>query len=123
MATTDHTVRRRVLLAEDQDDLRLMLRIALELAGHEVFEAADGPSAVRVALAERPDTALIDLGLPGCDGYEVARQVRETCGRAIRLVALTGSGLAGDRSKATDAGFDVFLVKPVTVARLAATLA
>ena len=117
------TSRRRILLAEDQRDLREMLRLALELAGHQVFEAADGPTAVRVALAQKPDAALIDIGLPGCDGYEVARRLRETCGRAIRLVALTGHGELEDRSKATDAGFDVYLVKPVTASRLAATLA
>jgi DNA-binding response OmpR family regulator len=122
MAASTHSSR-RILLAEDQDDLREMLRMALEFAGHQVFEAPDGHSAVRVALAERPDAALIDLGLPGCDGYEVARRLRQTCGAAIRLVALTGRGGLEDRTKATDAGFDVYLIKPVTAARITATLA
>jgi DNA-binding response OmpR family regulator len=112
----------RILLAEDQGDLRQMLRISLELAGHQVFDAGDGPSAVRVAIDQRPDAALIDIGLPGCDGYEVARQLRQRFGAAIRLVALTGHSTGEDRSKAAEAGFDVFLVKPVTVARLEATL-
>ena len=123
MATSAQPAPRRILVADDQADLRRMLRVAFELAGHQVFEAADGPSAVRVALAHRPDTAFIDIGLPGCDGYEVARQLRESCGRAIRLVALTGRSGAEDRSKATDAGFDVYLAKPVSAARLAAALA
>jgi CheY-like chemotaxis protein len=113
---------RRILLAEDQKDLRQMLRISLELSGHLVFEAADGPSAVAVALDHRPDTALIDIGLPGCDGYEVARQLRQQCGGAIRLVALTGHSTGEDRSKATAAGFDAYLVKPVTLAFLEAAL-
>ena len=121
--TPDLPVRRRILLAEDQGDLRHMLKLSLELAGHEVFEAHDGPSAVRVAQDRQPDTALIDIGLPGCDGYEVARQVRQCCGRAIRLVALTGHDTSEDRSRATDAGFDTYLVKPVNPARLHAMLA
>jgi DNA-binding response OmpR family regulator len=112
----------RVLLAEDQGDLRQMLRLALERAGHQVFEAADGPAAVLVALAQKPDAALIDIGLPGCDGYEVARRLRETYGRTMRLVALTGRGRSEDQSKAAAAGFDEYLVKPVTAAHLSATL-
>jgi CheY-like chemotaxis protein len=123
MTTSAQPSRRRVLLVDDHGDLREMLRMALELAGHQVLEAADGPSAVRAASAHRPDTAFIDIGLPGCDGYEVARQLRKTCGSAIRLVALTGRAGLEDRSKATDAGFDVYLVKPVTAARIAAMLA
>jgi signal transduction histidine kinase/ActR/RegA family two-component response regulator len=113
---------RRVLIVEDNEDAREMLRRLLELAGHDVRAAVDGPSGVTAALALVPDVALIDLGLPGLDGYEVARRIRASVGAAIRLVALTGYGQQEDRARACDAGFDAHLVKPVDVAQLAAAL-
>src|SRR5262249_23243967 len=68
--------RRRILVVEDDDDAREMLRVQLTLAGHDVHEAADGPTGVEAATALTPDIALIDIGLPGFDGYEVARRIR-----------------------------------------------
>ena len=89
-----------------------------------MHEAADGPSGVQAILKVRPDIALVDVGLPGLDGYEVARRVRATDeGRGIRLVALTGYGLPEDHRRSKEAGFDAHLVKPVDPARLAAVLA
>jgi signal transduction histidine kinase/CheY-like chemotaxis protein len=105
----------RVLIAEDNVDSRDLLQFALEQLGHRVEPCDDGSSAIERALVGRPDAMLIDLGLPGSDGYQVARVVREALGRAVRLVALTGYGQPGDRERAFAAGFDAFLVKPAEI--------
>jgi signal transduction histidine kinase/CheY-like chemotaxis protein len=110
--------RRRVLLVEDQVDAREMMRFALELAGHDVTEANDGPSAVAAVADTNPHIAFVDIGLPGFNGYEVARQVRAMRGRAIVLVALTGYGQPSDREQSEGAGFDHHLVKPVDLDRV-----
>jgi PAS domain S-box-containing protein len=115
-------VRRRVLIVEDNDDVRQMLKILLEHEGHEVFEAVDGTEGVRAASRFRPDLALVDLGLPILDGYDVARFIRRQPHQPQRLVALTGYGQADDRRRALDAGFDEHLVKPVDPNRLAELL-
>ena len=96
------------------------VRMLLELAGHHVCEASDGNAGVALLLAERPDVALVDIGLPGVDGYELARQVRGGCD--TRLVALTGYGGHGDRERAAGAGFDAHLVKPVEFEELRAVI-
>ena len=104
---------RRVLLVEDNEDAREALRLALSLDGHDVLEAADGQHGIDLALAERPHLALIDVGLPGIDGYEVARRLRAVPADRPYLIALTGYGQPDDRARATAAGFDAFMVKPV----------
>ena len=89
------------------------------LAGHEVHEAADGLSGIEAVAKLAPDLALIDIGLPGIDGYEVARRIRTTeKGRAMRLIAISGYGQPGDRRRAMEAGFDAHLTKPVAIQRL-----
>jgi len=113
---------RRVVIVEDNDDAREMLRHLLEMSGHEVHEARDGPAGVGLALAVRPDVVLIDLGLPGLDGYAVARSIRAQRGQTIRLVAITGYGLPDDQRRTREAGFDVHLVKPVDPAELTGAL-
>jgi signal transduction histidine kinase len=113
---------RRVLVVEDNDDAREMLRNLLHLFGHEVHEACDGASGIEEARRVRPDAALIDIGLPGIDGYEVARRIRADVPGA-RLVALTGYGQPEDRDRALAAGFDVHLVKPVDPEQLQRLLA
>ena len=88
---------RRIVIVEDSEDSREMLRYLLEHAGHEVYEAVDGPSAVESILRIAPHVALVDLGLPGLDGCEVARRVRaDESGRAVQLVAMTGYGQPED---------------------------
>jgi CheY-like chemotaxis protein len=114
----------KVLIVEDNRDARTTLRMLLTLAhGHDVIEADDGAAALQIALDERPDVALIDLGLPGLDGLEVARRIRAVRGRdEIYLVALTGYGEQEDRRRAEAAGFDVHFVKPVDISALAKLL-
>jgi signal transduction histidine kinase/ActR/RegA family two-component response regulator len=107
--------RLRVVIAEDNADSRELLQFALEQLGHHVEPCADGVSAIECALASRPDAMLIDLGLPGSDGFQVARAVREALGAEVRLVALTGYGQPADRDRAAAAGFDAFLVKPAEI--------
>jgi len=113
---------RRVLVIEDNDDAREMLRNVLVLLGHEVHEAHDGASGIEQARRVRPDAALIDIGLPGIDGYEVARRIRSELPGA-RLAAVTGYGQPEDRERALAAGFDEHLVKPVDPDQLQRVLA
>jgi PAS domain S-box-containing protein len=110
---------RRVLIVEDNDDAREMLRLLLEHQGHEVFEAADGAEAIRMASRVHPELAFIDLGLPLVDGYEVARHIRRQPDQPRRLIALTGYGQPEDRQRSLQAGFDEHVVKPVDPLRLA----
>jgi PAS domain S-box-containing protein len=110
---------RRVLVVDDSDDSREMLRELLESLGHEVFGAEDGVVGATRAIELQPDVALIDIGLPGIDGYEVARRVRAaTNGKAQYLVALTGYGSPEVKAKAEAAGFDLHLTKPVDLPAL-----
>ena len=110
---TGAPVRRRVLIVEDNDDARQMLRHLLERAGHEVHEAADGRDGLDRSLSLRPDAAVIDIGLPRLDGYEVARRIRAAGQAAVLLIAVTGYGQPGDRQRSGEAGFDAHLTKPV----------
>ncbi len=112
-----------VLLVEDNADARESLRIALELAGHRVLECGDGPAALELLRGERPGVAVLDIGLPDMDGYELARRLRAHLGFAIVLIALTGYGTENDAQRATQAGFDRHLTKPVDVSRLVEILA
>jgi two-component system, sensor histidine kinase len=114
---------RRVLIVEDNADSRAMLHAMLELWGHEVHVAPDGETGLDRAVEVRPEIALIDVGLPGLDGYELARQIRASVGGIhIFLVAVTGYGQPDDIRRAKTAGFDTHLVKPVDVKTLAAIL-
>ena len=110
---------RRVLIVEDSEEFREILREMLEDFGHEVFVAKDGLTGAACILELRPDVALVDLGLPGIDGYEVARRVRAAAGGAdLYLVALSGYGGATDKIEAQRAGYDRHLTKPTNVEEL-----
>lgn len=114
----------KVLIVEDNADVRSMLHTLLELEGHDVQEAADGSQGLETLAREAFDVAVIDIGLPGIDGYELARRARSSCGsRCPRLVALTGYGRASDRAAVKAAGFDEHLVKPCNPAELLRVLA
>ena len=104
----------QVLVVDDNADGREMLKTVLVMQGHNVDEAEDGITAVERALESCFDVAIIDIGLPGFDGYEVARRIRAgSNGNVAKLIALTGYGQEEDRRLALAAGFDEHLVKPV----------
>jgi CheY-like chemotaxis protein len=113
---------RHVLLIEDSEDNREMMRELLEMEGFRVDVAADGEAGVEQAILLRPSVAIVDIGLPNLDGYEVARRVRAALGQGIRLVALTGYGDPEDVERTSAAGFDAHLTKPVALDRLEAIL-
>ena len=95
--------------------MREGLREVLEQSGHHVKEAHDGITGLAVILAEKPDVAIIDIGLTGMDGYEVARRVRAAFGNSVLLLAMTGHGLESNRLQALSAGFDTHVTKPVDI--------
>jgi signal transduction histidine kinase len=113
---------RTVLVIEDNDDARETLQAMLELMGHRVESADDGPAGIDKALATIPDVAFVDIGLPSMDGFEVARRLRAADGSRMYLVALTGFGAREDRERALAAGFDAHMVKPVDANALAKLL-
>ena len=117
--------RRRVLVIDDNPDIRESLGMLLTMWGHGVDFADTGQEGLQRANEIRPDIALIDIGLPGLTGYEVARQIRSRDGswaKEVKLVALTGYGRDSDREQALEAGFDCHLVKPIDPDVLARTL-
>jgi CheY-like chemotaxis protein len=103
---------RVILLVEDDEDMRTMFREILEYRGHQVREASDGIEAEAMILLEKPDVAIIDIGLIGIDGYELARRIRTALGDSLRLVAMTGRATESDRLQALAAGFDAHMTKP-----------
>jgi PAS domain S-box-containing protein len=115
---------RRVLVVDDNHDSAESMAILVEIWGHEVRTAHDGPAALALAAEYRPDVVLLDIGLPGMSGYEVAKRLQELPGleRAI-LVAVTGYGQQSDRERTREAGFDHHLVKPVKPTHLQELLA
>lgn len=109
----------RILIAEDNRDSADSLKALLEALGHEAHISCDGESAVRSAAELRPDVIVMDIGLPGFNGYEAARQIRAIKpALAALIVALTGWGQHSDRMKSAEAGIDHHLVKPLDLAAL-----
>jgi len=105
---------RHVLVVDDNTDALEAVAIVLEMNGHRVQLASDGSSALEMAEKSKPEVILLDIGMPGMDGYEVAKRLRKTTwGARVRLVALTGWGQEKDKEKAKLAGFDAHLTKPV----------
>ncbi len=113
-----------MLIVEDSDDAREMLRYLLERAGHEVVRR--GRMARRAssrALSLGPDVAVVDVGLPGLDGYELARRIRAAGRREMYLIAVTGYGQSEARQRGLEAGFDAYLTKPIAPDRLTEIIA
>ena len=103
----------RILAVDDQEDNRRILRDLLTMAGYEVIEAVTGEDAVTLALAQRPDLILMDIQLPGIDGYEATRRVKANPAlRAIPVIVVTSYALSGDEQKALAAGADGYVSKP-----------
>ncbi|CAN5704044.1 hypothetical protein BH23CYA1_BH23CYA1_13250 [soil metagenome] len=108
------TSARRILIVDDNEDSALSLAMLFEITGDETQTAHDGLAAIEAAADSRPDVVLLDIGLPGLNGYEAARAIREQpWGQNMILIALTGWGQPEDRRKSTEAGFDAHMVKPI----------
>lgn len=114
---------RRIVVVEDNTDVRELLRLKLHRLGHTVHAVGDGVTGVDAIVGGRPDMALIDIGLPRLDGYQVAMQVREKLGREIVLVAVSGFGQPEDKRKAMEAGFDDHITKPADMNDIESLLA
>jgi two-component system, cell cycle response regulator DivK len=115
--------RRTILVVEDQEDNRTILRDLLNHAGFDVLEAVTGEEGVRAAEAHRPDLILMDIQLPLLDGYEATRQIKAQLElRAIPIVAVTSYALSGDDEKARAAGCDGYVTKPFSPRQLLATV-
>ncbi|MGH7559486.1 MAG: response regulator [Gemmatimonadales bacterium] len=112
------SVPRRILVVDDSTDAAESLALLLRLKGHTVSIAYDGPHAVELAETERPAVMFLDIGLPGMDGYEVCRRVRQRGLSETYIVAMTGYGQERDRERSREAGFDGHTVKPVAMDEL-----
>jgi signal transduction histidine kinase len=122
-AATPGTLRRRILIADDNRDSAETLAALLRLEGHDVTSVHDGPVALSAFTEIKPDVALLDIGMPGLTGYEVARRMRQSnSGTSLTLIAITGWGQDIDKERAYAAGFDHHLTKPVDPHRLAELL-
>jgi CheY-like chemotaxis protein len=115
---------RKVLVVDDNQDAADSLGLVLRMSGHDVWVANEGSQALALAAAVRPDTVMLDIGLPGMDGYKVARRMRELPGLSnVRLIAVTGHGQESDRQAAAAAGFALLVTKPVDPQELSRVLA
>jgi two-component system cell cycle response regulator DivK len=112
---------KRILIVEDQEDNRAILRDVLSIAGYELIEAVDGGEGVELAQKERPDLILMDIQLPVLDGYEATRRIRANPElMAIPIIAVTSYALSGDEAKARAAGCDGYVTKPFSPRQLLA---
>ena len=114
---------KRVLVVEDQEDNRRIMRDLLTSAGYEMLEAVSGEEGVTLAERERPDLILMDIQLPGLDGYEATRRIKGNAAlRHIPIVAVTSYALSGDDAKAMEAGCDAYVTKPFSPRALLAKI-
>jgi two-component system cell cycle response regulator DivK len=114
---------RRILVVEDQEDNRRILRDLLASAGYEMIEAVTGEEGVALAAARRPDLILMDIQLPALDGYEATRRIKgDPALRAIPVIAVTSYALSGDDRKAFEAGCDAYVTKPFSPRQLLAKI-
>ena len=122
-ASSERPAGPHVFVVDDSSDTRELLTEALEMMGYKVTAASDGPSALAVAEAVRPDIAVLDIGLPGMNGYQLADALRILpTWQGVKLIAVTGFSRPEDRAAASQAGFAAHLVKPVGLAQLRETL-
>ena len=123
-ATARPMLAKRILVVDDNVDAATTLQLLLKSLGHEACAVFDGQQALSTALEFRPDVVLLDIGMPGLDGYEVARRLRALKrGEPLRIIAVTGWGQEADRTRSREAGFDVHLVKPVDPRLLTSVIA
>jgi two-component system, cell cycle response regulator DivK len=114
---------KRILVVEDQDDNRRILRDLLTASGYELIEAVDGEQGLAAAQTEHPDLILMDIQLPGMDGYEVTRRIRaDEALRSVPIIAVTSYALSGDDQKAFAAGCDAYVTKPFSPRNLLAKI-
>jgi DNA-binding response OmpR family regulator len=122
-AAAPTTLSRRILIVDDNKDAADSMALLVETAGHRVRTAYDGQEALDLASAFAPDVLLLDLGVPGLNGFEIARRIRrQPWGKTVSLIALTGWGQEQDRRRTAEAGFDAHLIKPVGTADLLSAL-
>jgi CheY-like chemotaxis protein len=117
-ASSTATSCRRILVVDDNRDITCSFEILLDLWGHKVQTAFDGPTALEIVRTFQPEIALLDIGLPGMNGYEIARRLRAEYGQRIKLIALTGYGQEQDKVHAKEAGFNHHLTKPPSLETL-----
>ncbi len=118
-AERDETVaKRKVVLVDDHEDSLLALSAALRLFGYEVHTASDGAAGLELAEQHQADVMIVDIVMPRMSGFEVAKQARQRLGSDIKLIALSGYGERNNRQKGIDAGFNYYLLKPVTAENL-----
>jgi two-component system, cell cycle response regulator DivK len=114
-------VTKRILIIEDQEDNRAIMRDLLSTAGYALIEAVDGEEGVRLARSERPDLILMDIQLPVLDGYEATRRIRAiTDLKSVPIIAVTSYALSGDEAKTREAGCDSYVAKPFSPRELLA---
>jgi two-component system cell cycle response regulator DivK len=112
---------KRIMVVEDQEDNRQILRDLLGSSGYDLIEAWDGEAALTTLASQRPDLILMDIQLPGIDGYEVTRRIKADPGlRGIPIIAVTSYALSGDDDKAFEAGCDAYVSKPYSPRQLLA---
>ena len=112
---------KRILIVEDQEDNRAILRDVLSRAGYDLIEAFNGEDAVRLAQNEQPDLILMDIQLPGIDGFEATRRIKAIIDlKSIPIIAVTSYALSGDEAQARAAGCDAFVAKPFSPRELLA---
>jgi two-component system, cell cycle response regulator DivK len=113
----------RIMVVEDQEDNRQILRDLLGNNGYDLIEAWDGETALTTVASQRPDLILMDIQLPGIDGYEVTRRIKaDPALRAIPIIAVTSYALSGDAEKAFEAGCDAYVTKPFSPRQLLAKI-
>lgn len=123
MEISSHRTGSVILVVDDNADAANSLATILRMSGHDVHIASDGHSAVQLAIRVRPQLVLLDIGLPGLDGFAVAKRLRQELGLAgMKIIAITGSGIENDRHRSMEAGIDQYLLKPVDPAFLESLL-